>query len=165
MEITSFKLTSDKTALELVLANATNAVTLSLWTNKTYKVNGLEIDLSAKLNGAASQTITITPEDIGLTEFDGVYFIDVIDDTETICAIASELTRYKECILDKILSYTGCDSCLELNYPSVLNAQASLSALQIAIELALPQEILNTIFSLDKFCSNDCKGCGQYKNI
>jgi hypothetical protein len=165
MEITLFQVSEDKTTLDLTLQNAEMADTLHLWTNKTYKTEGLQIDLSDKLNGAASQSITITLEDLGLSEFDGIYFIDVIDDVETKCAIAEELTRYKECIVDKVSSYVGCDSCLETIYPEVLNALHSLITLEIAIELALPQEILNIVFALDKFCNNDCKGCGKYKNI
>jgi hypothetical protein len=165
MEITLFKVSEDKTRLDLTLQNAEMADTLHLWTHKTYRTEGLEIDLSAKLNGAATQSITITLEDLGLSYFDGVYFIDVIDDVETVCSMTSELTRYKECILDKMLSYEGCDSCLELNYPEVLKLQALYNELILAIELSYFQEIITLLFGLDKLCSNDCKGCGKYKNI
>jgi hypothetical protein len=165
MTITSFKVLADKTALELILTDASTATTLSLWTNKTYKTVGLETDLSDKLNGAASQTITITLADLDLSSFDGVYFIDVVSPTETICGIAAETTRYKECILNKRLEYVGEDNCLEYNYPSILNAQSLLLTLDLALEMKLPQEILTIVYALDKFCTEDCKGCGEYKNI
>lgn len=165
MTITSFKVLPDKTALELSLTDASTATTLSLWTNKTYKTVGLETDLSDKLNGAASQTITITLADLDLSSFDGVYFIDVVSPTETICGIVAETTRYKECILDKILESTSADTCLHYNYAEILNAHALYTTLDIALEMKLPQEILTIIFALDKFCTNACKGCGEYTNI
>ena len=166
MNITSFQVASDKTALLLNIEDAATAIQLHLFTKETYKVDELKIDLSSKLTGEYAQLIIITPEDLGITKFDGVYFIEVINlNGDNFCAIAGELTRYKECILDKVLEYQDCVSCLAVNQPEVLNSFTLLYTLEKAIELNLIQEVLTIVFALDKFCTNDCKGCGEYKNI
>lgn len=165
MNITSFKVATDKSSLILDLNDAGTVTNLYLWTKETYKVEEFKIDLSSKLNGQFSQIINILPEDIGITNFDGVYFIDVVSITDTACAIAAELTRYKECILNKVLAYADCFSCLQVEQPEVLNAQTVLYTIEKAIELNLIQEVLTLVFFLDKVCSNDCNGCGEYKNI
>lgn len=165
MNITSFKVSQDKASLELVLDTASAATTLYLWTNKTYKTNGLEIDLSAKLDGTPSQNISITLADLALEYFDGIYFIEVSDGTNTDGDVTAELTRYKECILEKVLALKDCDNCLEIINPGIYNAQTLLYTLEKALEEKLPQEILHIVYGLDKFCTNSCNNCGQYKNI
>lgn len=164
MKITSFKVSNDKSSLLLEIDDATTATNLFLWDKEHYNIDEHKIDLSTKLDGTASQSIVITLADLSISEFDGVYFIDLIDPNDKVCGIVGELTRYKECILDKLLSYQGYDSCLEINYPEVLNSFNLLYTIEKAIELNLAQETLTIIFSLDKFCSNDCKGCGEYKS-
>ncbi len=165
MKITSFEVSEDSSVILLNVDNAGAATNLHLWTKETYKIDEYKIDLSGKLTGQFSQSIIITPGDIGASHFDGVYIIDIVGSEGTVCAIAAELTRYKECILEKVLAYQDCDSCLEINYPQVLNAQTLLYTIEKSIELNLVQEVLIMIFALDKFCTNDCKGCGEYKNI
>lgn len=156
---------ADRSSLVLNLDDAGTAINLYLWTKETYKVEEFKIDLSTKLNGQYSQIINITPEDIGITKFDGVYFIDAITATDTKCAIAAELIKYKECILNKVLEYQDCESCLKITQPELLNSFTLLYTIEKAIELNLIQEVLTIVFALDKFCTNDCKGCGEYKSL
>lgn len=165
MNITSFKVSEDKSTLLLSITDAATVSSLYLWDKETFKVQEYKVDLSAKLTGTANQDIIITPGDIGVSYFDGVYFVEAIDGSATSCKIAAELTKYKECILDKVLESKDCESCLEITYPEVLNSQTLLYTLEKAVELNLIQEVLTLIFTLDKFCSNDCKGCGEFKNI
>lgn len=163
MNITSFKVSQDKTSLELALTSAAAATTLHLWTNKTYRVDELKIDLSAKLTGATNPVIYITPQDLGITSFDGVYFIELTDNVETLTAVTAELSKYKECVIEKVLAIKDCDSCMEIENPEVLNVQTALYTLELALSEKAYQEILTIVFMLDKFCTNDCRGCGDYK--
>jgi hypothetical protein len=165
MIITSFKVSEDKLTLDLTLTNVAGATTLSLWTYKTYRTEGLEIDLSDKLNGSASQTISITLAEAEVSYFDGVYFIEVSDGTDKVCAMAEELIRYKECLIEKTLSMESCIPCLKNENPELLNVHALYTTLILALEANIPQEVINIAFSLDKFCSDDCTGCKKYKNI
>jgi hypothetical protein len=162
MNITSFKISQDKSTLELELVDAGAATSLKLWTNKTYKTEGLEIDLSAKLG---TNSITITLEDLGISYFDGVYFIEITNPSETVCGIAAELTKYKECVIEEVLANTECSDCKEQAKPSILNKHTLLRTLELALELAQPQKILNIVFALDRLCNNDCNGCSKYKEL
>ena len=163
MNITSFTISSDKTSLLLYIEDAATVNELNLWTKETYKIDALKIDLSSKLTGEFSQFITITPVDLGITKFDGVYFIEAISGSESSTLIAHELSTYKQCILDKILAIKDCQSCLDFSNPSILNAQTLLYTLELAIEENMIQETLHIVFALDKLCGTNCKGCGKTK--
>lgn len=165
MEITSFKLSDDRTKLEMTISDATGVISLNLWTDKTYRDFNKLIDLSSKLTGSAVENITITPADLNESYFDGVYFVEAKDSDETSTAIAAELNRFRECILDKLIDLPEADSCLEEKNINLLNSHIVLLGLQDAITLQFPTEILTLKKALDKYCSNTCRTCSQYTNI
>ena len=74
MQITLFKITDDKTQIDLTITDAASVTTLYVWTASTYKDYTLAIDLSSKLTASATENITIIPTDLSITEFDGLYF-------------------------------------------------------------------------------------------
>lgn len=165
MQITNFKINSTRTAINLTIIDALNVSTLKLWTDKTYKDYNLAIDLTSKLSGIATENITITLSDLSTAYFDGVYFIEAEDNTTTSQAIDSDLTRYKECILNKLVEYSICDDCLKNNSISLINAQSLLIGVENAVGQGFINETFNLINSLNKYCSNDCNTCGKYSNI
>lgn len=165
MEITSFNLSANKANLELEIIDAVDVSILRLWTDKTYKNFAEVIDLSAKLTGSYTETITITLSDVSEAYFDGLYFIEAKDTDETSSAITSELARFKECLMDKVLEFQTCDDCLTQENYSLLNAQASLQNLEYSIELKFPTESITLKKVLDAYCSNACRSCGDYSNV
>lgn len=165
MQITNFKINSTRTAINLTIIDALNVSTLKLWTDKTYKDYNLAIDLTSKLSGIATENITITLSDLNIAYFDGVYFIEAEDNIEISQAIDSDLTRYKECILNKLIEYSICDDCLKNNSISLINAQTLLIGVENAVEQGFINETFNLINSLNKYCSNDCDTCGTYTNL
>lgn len=165
MKIGSFSVLDSTGKIALHLTEATAATTLLMWTHKTYKTEGLEVDLSSKLNGADVQNIYITTSDLGVQEFDGIYFVEVKSDTETVSGIAEELTRYKECILEKVRASKDCESCYEINDKDTFNSHVLLTSLEMAVKVKHVQEILYLAYGLDKLCTNECKGCGKYKKV
>jgi hypothetical protein len=165
MTITSFKVSDDKANLILNLSEASAATDIFIWSDKTYKYEGKKLDFSYKLNGAATQSITISLAEMELDYFDGVYFVEVIAPSITCAKVAHDLTRFKECIIDKISKQEGCVPCGDAIDMSVINAHTILASLEIAIEQGFIQEILTTVKALDKLCTNTCNNCGQYKNI
>jgi hypothetical protein len=136
-----------------------------LWTDKTYKYDNKKINLSSRLNGSASQTITITLTELELPYFDGVYFIEALSDTEEAVAITADLTRYEECILDRVMEKGDCVPCQEVEDPALTNTQAMLDGLYIAIKHGFIQEILTLVKGLDRQCSDECKSCGTYNHV
>jgi len=164
MKITSLTISTDRTQLNLTITDATNVSALKLWTDSTYKDYSLAIDLSAKLTGSATENIVITLADLSLSYFDGVYFVEAEDPDEVSIGIVGDLTRYKECILNKVIVLQNCNDCLKEVDVDLLNAHTLLQSLEIAIENGFIDEIITIINALDVFCSNTCKSCGEYQN-
>lgn len=165
MQITSFSISADRTQMNVTITDAATLSSLKFWTNSTYKDFSLAIDLTSKLTASSTENITITLSDVDLSYFDGVYFLEAEDTDELSIAITSDLTKYKECIINKLAEYSVCDECLEKELNSLLNAHALLTSLEDAIEEGFINEIIIFITALNKFCSNQCLTCGQKNNI
>lgn len=149
----------------LTINSASSADKLYLWTEKTYKYDAKKIDLSVKLNGSATQNITITLTELDIPHFDGIYFVEALSNTEEAVAITADLTRYEECILDRVMAKGDCVPCQSVEDPALTNTQAMLDGLYIAIKHGFIQEILTLVKGLDRQCSDACKSCGDYKNV
>lgn len=165
MQITNFQISEDRSQIDLTIIDATNVSSLRFWSNVTYKDYSDAIDLSSKLTASATETITITLSDVGLVYFDGVYFLEAEDVSEISESITGDLTRYKECILNKLAEYSVCEECLQKENNSLLNAHALLTGLEDAIEVGFINEILLFINALDKYCSAECLTCGDRNNV
>lgn len=165
MKITLFEISQDRSQINLTITDALTTSSLKLWTNLNYKDYSKAIDLSNLLTGVATENIAITLSDLGITYFDGVYFIEATDPDEVSEAVTSDLTRYEECILTKILNIVGCEECLKFKDSSILNAQTLLYSLKTAINNSFIDEIVNITKALDKYCTDSCKTCGEFTNI
>lgn len=165
MEISSLSISRDLTTLDLVLTNASDVSILRFWTNKTYKNFGKLIDLSPKLIGGTTQEISITLDDIDEDYFDGIYFIEAEDSTESATEFVAHLRRYEECVLDKMKNLKICDSCNDRVENNIINTQMLLNSLEKAIANRFVDEMIYLTTGLDKLCSDDCKTCGQYGNV
>lgn len=164
MKISSLTISTDRTKIDLTITDAATVSSLTLWTDVTYKDYSLGINLSSKLNGTVTQNITITLANLALSYFDGVYFVEATDPDEISIEVVADLTRYKECILTKVLNIAQCDECLKVINTSILNLYVLLASLEIAVKEGFIDEIILTVEALNKFCSDNCKSCGDYKN-
>lgn len=165
MTISDFSISYDKTQLDLTITDAADAQVLRLWTDKTYKDFTKAIDLSSKLTGASTEDITISLSDIGIPYFDGIYFIEAEDSDEIAYGIASELTRYDECIVNRLGYLSTCNTCLVDQDADLKNAFMFLQGLRTAIENRLIDDILWLNEVINKYCTNDCATCGRYRSI
>lgn len=165
MKITKFEISQDRTQIDLEITDAADVNSLKFWTDLTFRDYSQIIDLTSKLTGAATEIITITLSDLALSYFDGIYFIEAEDTDELSLAITSDLTKYKECILSKLMTAISCNDCLKTHLPTITNAQTLLVNLGTAIENSFVDEISLLFTALKKYCSDDCKTCGEYKNI
>lgn len=161
MRITTFKISSDKTKLELTIEDAASVNSLLLWDNKTYKNFDAAINLNSKLTGNTVENIEITLSDLNLNFFDGIYFIEAETPTELSLEYAYDLLKYQECIIDKVSYIATCDDCLDEEIIPLVNAHSIFKALQYSLEQRFISEILKFIKILDKFCNDDCKTCGE----
>lgn len=165
MQITSFTINDDKTELDLTITDAASVQSLRLWTDSTYKNFAKAIDLSGKLTASATENITITLADIDAEYFDGIYFIEAEDLDEVSIEYTSELTKYDECIVNRVKYISTCDECLAEKDTDLLNAYALLVGLQKALNLRFIDQILYFKNVLDKYCTSDCATCGKYSNV
>lgn len=165
MQITQFEISADKTQMDVTIIDAATVSALRLWKDFDYQDFSLAQDLSAKLTGSATESITITLADIGEISFDGVYYLQAEDPDEVSIDVTAELTRYKECILDKIITANLGNKCLTENNTDTLNAHSTLFSLAYAIELNFVNEIIKLLSMLQVYCSDECKSCGGYTNI
>lgn len=165
MKITVFEVSDDRSFLNLIITDASTTTSLVLWTKDTYKDYSKAIDLSSKLTGADTETIIITPLDISQVYLDGVYFIETWGDDLFSSGVTSELTRYKECILGKLVNILPESGCLKIKDDSLMNAQTLLLSLEDAIEGFFIDEIMIIIKALDLYCSNECRSCKEYSPI
>jgi hypothetical protein len=165
MQITQFEISADKTQMDITITDAAAVSVLRLWKDFDYQDFSLAKDLSAKLTGSATESIAITLDDIGEVVFDGVYYLQAEDTDEVSIDVTAELTRYKECILDKIITANLGNKCLTENNTDILNAHSTLFSLAYAIELNFVNETIKLLSMLQIYCSDECKSCGGYNNI
>ena len=165
MTISSFNISIDKTQLDLVMTDAADARVLRLWTDKTYKDFTVAIDLSSKLTGASIEYIEIALADIGIPYFDGIYFIEVEDANEIAQAMAWELTRYEECIVNRLGYLSVCNDCLVGEDDDLKNAFLFLEGLKTALENNLIDDIIWLNEVINKYCTNDCATCGKFSSL
>lgn len=145
--------------MNLTITDAADVISLRLWDHKTYKEFSSLIDLSSKLTGASTENIEITPSDLGLTYFDGIYFIEAEDNTETSLKYTYLLDKYDDCILVKVLENESCISCSDKQNTELQNINTLKTALVYALELGYINEMLRAIKVLDKYCTNECGSC------
>ena len=163
MQITSFNIDNNK--LILSIEDASNASLLRLWTDVTYKDFTKAIDLTAKLNGAVNQTIEITLLDIRANSIEGIYFVEVEDGTSISTAYTYNLSKYKECILDRIVKNIKCNDCVDYFDQDTINSHSVLIATEYALELGYVESALNNIKVLNKYCNNGCESCDSFSNV
>lgn len=165
MQITQFQISADKTQIDVTITDAATVSALRLWKDFDYQDFSLAIDLSGKLTASATENIVITLADLNETSFDGVYYLQAEDPDEVSIDITADLTRYKECILEKVIIANLGNRCLVENNIEMMNAQAILRSLAYAIELNFVNEIVKLLSMLQVYCSDECKSCGGYSNI
>jgi hypothetical protein len=165
MTLNSFELSNDKKSLEINIADASNIDSLLLFTDKTFKDYNEALDFSNLLTTDDTQTINITPSSLGVKNFEGLYFIELENSQERINGLLSVLTRFEECILEKVVKINLCDDCLKKQYLPLVNAQTTLEGIKIATEFGFIEEAIALINSIKNYCSNKCKSCGNYDNV
>lgn len=159
MQITSLNIVDN--IMNLTITDAASVISLRLWDKDTYKDFTKLIDLSSKLTGADTENITIFTSDLNIEMFDGVYFIEAEDVTETSIEFTSQLNKYKECILLRSLKVDACVNCINEKDVILTNLNTIFKSLEFALDLRFIDDILLNIKTLDKYCVNDCQSCGS----
>lgn len=180
--INILKISADRTTIDVsITTNSDDTFTdVNFWTDKTFKDYSLAIDLSAKLTGLTeNEVFSITAEEVGLSSFDGIYFLEITstDVTPEACAecvnpllaVVADLSAYREVLLDRVLKlnnncsqlFTG-DICSDSAANNVLNLQMLLDSVMAALQFGYYTQALSLFSSLDKLVDIDtCDTCGE----
>lgn len=165
MQIIDFNVSPDRSKLNITITTNNSVSSLFLWNELTYKDYSKAIDLSSYLTGDFTEVIELSLLDLGYEYFSGLYFIEATDNTEIANSVTAELTRYKECILNNLIKHSVCEECLLEKTISLVNAQGLLLGLQDAADLGFIDEMLIIVDALNLYCSEECKTCGNHKNL
>lgn len=114
----------------------------------------------AELN--LNETVTLVPSDLGVSSFDGIYFLTITctGQTEKIEAVTTSITQYFYCIND-LLANANTD-CVECNdgLKNVLTADLFLEGLKSSLYLGRYSEAIKHFNSLNRICTDCCETCG-----
>jgi hypothetical protein len=168
--INTFAVSNDLSTLSLdVTVDVGQTVTqLLLWTEETYKNPSTSVNLSSLLVGSSNnEIIEISADDAGLSNFKGMYFLQVTSsDPEAVIAATFNLVQYyivqAKLIANVDLTCLNCNT----NFQNALLFDMYLEATKSALELGRFQDAIdnlkNIIITID---SSSCETCGDIEAI
>lgn len=146
-----------------------------LWTKTTFRDMSLVEDFSFKLEQAGETEIfVLEPEDVNLTNFNGIFFIEfeTDEDIESDCAnplliIVTNFTSYYLCMTELILKSSLCTSnlfskevCDSNSINKAISVNLLISAIEQSLELGQILEAIELIDKIEELCSR-CTTCKQ----
>lgn len=153
-----------------------NITSMLLWKMNDFKDYSLAINLNYKLEQINnSEVFIITNEELNISKFEDIYFIEIQsdepdDDECTTCltpalGITYNLLNYYNCMLNVLLD-TNILDCKDCNNVTTKNLVVTISLLidsiEKSIELGFYTQAINNINKLKKLCSlNQCSNCNN----
>ena len=166
---------NDRTSMDVSITTEVGQLfeSVRLWTDATFKDYSVAKDFSSKLlKTSENEVFSITAVDLGLAQFDGLYFLEFEDNATTpylVLGIAADLTTYKQCMLDQVLAltnssvdlYTG-EGCESPEVDNIININMMLEAISVSIQSGFYGESLDFLNALKKLCVGNCAECPNY---
>jgi len=163
--INTLKISDDRTTIDIDVETSELAriTSIKLWTDETYKEDFLFSDLSNKIDGTDNREVLfITPEDIGETNFNGIYFLEFItnDTTDLECVacnetsligVTADFTKYHECIVDSVIKHNDIQKAKQINLV--------FDAVYSALKIGYYEEAIYIFEQLQSLCTTDCVSC------
>lgn len=145
--------------------NITTSV--KVWTESTFKNLASAVDLSSSIDGSDNtETITVTPADLGQSELSGIYYVEVENNNdETQLSHIAFLNKWKKCLADKTLQHIYDHNCSKSSQIEALNIEIFINGINSALFLDYYVEANTMIDNLKKLCSKDCEDCPELKYI
>ncbi len=161
--ITTYQVSIDRQEITLEISKNSGSTvgSIHIADQDQYMTNTFT-DLADRLSELnADGSITITTNELGLSIFDGIYFLEITDtlDSSKLNAVTTSLSQYFYCIND-LLAMANTD-CIECNdgLKNVLTADLFLEGLKAALYLARYTEAINHFNQLNKICIIRCDSC------
>ena len=167
--VTKFLVSNDlsKIDLEVSVDGGQTIDNIYLWTEETYKDPSSKIDLSSLLSGASSEEISISSNDASISQFDGMYFLQIETSGDEAVVVATfNLTQYyitqAKLIANIDLSCLNCNA----NFQNALLFDLYLEATKQALLLGRFQDAIDNleklIITVD---TSDCDECNDIEPL
>ena len=167
--VTKFLVSNDlsKIDLEVSVDGGQTIDNIYLWTEETYKDPSSKIDLSTLLSGASSEEISISSNDASISQFDGMYFLQIETSGDEAVVVATfNLTQYyitqAKLIANIDLSCLNCNA----NFQNALLFDLYLEATKQALLLGRFQDAIDNleklIITVD---TSDCDECNDIEPL
>lgn len=187
--INNFTITNNATQIAVSLKTTLgyNITSILFWNSDNFKDYSLATDLSYKLEQINhEENFTITPQEVGLSSFKDIYFIEVKDNAPIeecpeclipALGITYNLNEYYNCLLDKIikLQIKDCEKCNDIQSKNnVLMVGLLIDSIENSIKLGFYMEAIEHIKKLKQLCKANncttckqvsCKSCGKFQQI
>jgi len=170
ISVTKFLVSNDMSQIELDVAVNTGETvsTLSFWTEDTYKDPVAVVDLSSLIVGTGNtESLVITPEQAGLSKFDGMYFMQIeSSDDEAVVVSTFNLLQYY-IPLAKLLANVDL-SCLNcnVNFQNALLFDLYLEGTKQALLLGRFRDAIDNLAKLNIVSEkSDCDECNNIEPL
>lgn len=172
--ISIFKISQDATELEVTATATTGSVFTQvwLWTEDTYKDYSEAFDFSSKLEATSeNETFTISASEISESTLDGIYFIELVDNStpggpcdscdNTVLGVATDFSRFTYCIVEYLCNVDiECNSCNKyLN--KALTMKMYIDGLRNSLQLGNFTTAITFWNNLDRACDSECTECSN----
>ena len=168
--VNTFSISNDLSTLSFSATVTENeSITkLLLWTESTYKDPSRSVDLSPLLDGTTNiENIDISASDAGLSNFSGMYFLQVVtSEPEAVIIATFNLTQYYV-VQAKLLANIdlSCLSC-NANFQNALLFDMYLEATQNALCLGRFQDAIGHLEKLViTIETSDCDSCSDIEPL
>lgn len=153
-----------------------NITSVLLWTDETFKDYSKAKNLDFKLEQVNnSEIFIIEPEEVNLTKFDGIYFLEFKTDEPdpgecetcpgTALAVVTNLDQYYRCMSEFILKSDICNTnlfsrevCDDGPVNKAITVNLLIEAINQSLELGQLIEAIDMLKNIKKLC-NKCTNC------
>jgi len=171
--INNLKINNDGNIDVNITAGNTYIITSAkLWTKDTFRDLSLVKDFSFKLEQTSETEIfTLEPEDVELSTFNGLFFIEFETDEEIegcsnpLLVIVTNFTSYYLCMTELILNSDICvnnlfskEVCDSNSINKAISVNLLISAIEQCLELGQILEAVELITKIEELCSK-CTSC------
>ena len=167
ISVTRFMVTNNLLSVDLdVEINSGQTVTkLLLWDQNTYRDPSKSVNLTSLLSGSTNtESIVISASNAGVTEFDGMYFLQIeTSDSEAVVVATFNMTQYYTVQAKLIANIDlSCLSC-NTNFQNALLFDLYLEATKQALLLGRYQDAIDNLAKL--IITVDTSNCDECNDI
>jgi len=167
-----FKIANNAKELQVTATapQGSNFTQVLLWTEDTYKDYTQALDFTSKLDGTSTtETFTIEASELSESTLDGIYFIEMVDNStpssscagcsNTVLGVATDFSRFNNCIVEYL-----CKVDIECNNEYLHKAvtmKMYIDGLRNSLQLGNFTTAIQFWKNLNRSCEDVCKTCSN----